>query len=533
MPAASFRLRLHQAVAALAAVIIAATAFAYFGALEIDRAALRSSNAQATLAAHITISNSAYNLFKQMSDAALLNELVEDDWEKRLIAIVRRDIANARRAIVAEVKELADREDETEELERLASIEAEIDSIVAEYDRIQAGWSSARPRESRRQIAALLDTRIDLTFNKMISAAIAEERREVETANARLAAASSAIRVGVIGIALVSGPIVFLVLAYVNRTLLGSLRALSQGAEAYGRGDFNHEIAALQSAEFESIRHRLAIMASELAKARQSAEASRERLEREVAARTEDLAEANRRLEEAAEARRNFFADVSHELRTPLTVIRGEAEIALRGGERRAADYRDSLARIVEQSSMMGRMVEDLLFIARADAGEPRMEMRSVAVGTLLSDIAASFEALATAHEVRISRSCGDNGAVVLGDRDRLAQVLGVLIDNAIRYSRKGGEVRLSSSIDDDKAVISVVDDGIGISPDDFGRVFDRFYRGENAKDHSAAGVGLGLSVAKAIIEAHNGHIRLAPSSSGGVAASIALPIETKLRAIS
>jgi signal transduction histidine kinase len=319
----------------------------------------------------------------------------------------------------------------------------------------------------------------------------------------------------------------------VNRTLLGSLRALSQGAEAYGRGDFNHEIAALQSAEFESIRHRLAIMASELAKARQSAEASRERLEREVAARTEDLAEANRRLEEAAEARRNFFADVSHELRTPLTVIRGEAEIALRGGERRAADYRDSLARIVEQSSMMGRMVEDLLFIARADAGEPRMEMRSVAVGTLLSDIAASFEALATAHEVRISRSCGDNGAVVLGDRDRLAQVLGVLIDNAIRYSRKGGEVRLSSSIDDDKAVISVVDDGIGISPDDFGRVFDRFYRGENAKDHSAAGVGLGLSVAKAIIEAHNGHIRLAPSSSGGVAASIALPIETKLRAIS
>ncbi len=532
MPAPSFRMRLHQAVAALSIIIVVSAAFAFFGSREIDRAALRSRNAQAALAAHITVSNSAYNLFKQMSDAALLNEMVEDDWEQRLVAIVRRDISNARRAIADEVKEFGQREDETEELERLSAIEREIDSIVAEYDRIQAEWADARPRDRRRQIAGLLDTRIDLTFNKLVSMAIAEERREVAEADAWLASVSRTIRLSAIVIALIAAPMIVFVVHYLNRTLLRSLGSLAQGAEAYARGDFDHSIPPLASEEFETIRQRLARMAQELAANRQSLRSSNERLEEGIAEKTAKLAEANRLLEEADASRRSFFADVSHELRTPLTVIRGEAEIALRGAERRPVDYRESLGRIVEQASQMGRLVEDLLFIARADAGEPRMEMRSVAVNALLSEAAAAFEPLAASRGVTIRKSGADDGAVVIGDRGRLAQVIGVLIDNSIRYSRAGGEVRLSARIEGGQAVIVVDDDGIGIPASEIDRVFERFYRTDNAKAHSG-GVGLGLPVAKAIIEAHNGLIRLAASASGGVTASVALPVESKLRAIS
>lgn len=142
MAAQSFRLRLHLAVAALSAILFAAAAFAFFGTREIDRAALRSRNSQATLAAHVTLSNSAYNLFKQMSDAALLNELVEADWEKRLSEIVHRDIRNARRLIAEEVGEVGAPDDESEELHRLSAIEREIDSIIMEFNSIQSQWSS-------------------------------------------------------------------------------------------------------------------------------------------------------------------------------------------------------------------------------------------------------------------------------------------------------------------------------------------------------------------------------------------------------
>jgi signal transduction histidine kinase len=467
-----------------------------------------------------------------MSDAALLSDMIDAAWEKRLVDIIHRDIAATRRLIVEEAREPRQKEDENEELERLASIEREIDAIIMEYDRLQAAWAATPSRERRRLIANLLNTRIDLTFNKLISAAIAEERREVAEADAQLAAVSKAIKQSAIAIFILAAPLVFVVLLYVNRTLLQSLTALTRGADAYAKGDLDYQIPALASREFEAIRTRLVRMAGELRDNRETLRSANEGLEDEVEKRTAEVADAYRLLEEADEARRSFFADVSHELRTPLTVIRGEAEIALRGGERRAADYRESLGRIVEQASQMGRLVEDLLFIARAEAGEPRIEMRSVAVHGLLAEAAKSFETLAADRRIQLRLESADSGAVVAGDRGRLAQVLGVLIDNAIRYSREDGEVRLSTSVGDGNVVIAVEDDGIGIAPADADRVFDRFFRAENAREHSA-GVGLGLPVARAIIEAHNGHIRLSPSSSGGVTALITLPVETKLRAIS
>jgi signal transduction histidine kinase len=531
MSAPSFRLRLHLAVAALACVIIAAVSFAFFGASEVDRAALRSQSAQAVLSAHIMISSDALRLFKQMADSALLHEAPNTAKEDALIAALRSDFSVTRDLILNEAANFGRRENEADELDRLASLELEFSSILAAYRAVRDP-ADAASHDRQHQAFTRLTDRIDTRFNTLIQEAIAEEKREVMEADARLRAASRAIRTIAVCIASFSALLITLTLIYLNGSLLTSVRALNAGAEAYSRGDFDFRIPRLKADEFESIRQRFVHMAAEISANREAMRTSNTRLEKEVAERTAALADANKRLEAGDEARRGFFADISHELRTPLTVIRGEAEIALRGGEKDAATYRESLTRIVQYTGETTRLVDDLLFMARADAGEPRLELRSVALSALVDESVRSFEPVAAARPVRVVFDGREDGVVVSGDRGRLRQVIGVVLDNAIRYSRAGGEVRVALASEDGRAVIAVEDDGIGLSEADREHVFARFYRAENARAHSG-GSGLGLPVAKAIIEAHKGHIRLAASASGGVRAEIVLPADVKLRAIS
>lgn len=531
MSAPSFRLRLHLAVAALACVIVAAVTFAFFGAREVDRSALRSQNAQAVLAAHIMLSSDALQLFKQMSDSALLHERPDIAKEDALIATLRADFGATRELILKEAANFGQRENEGEELDRLTALETEFSSILAAYQGARDPADEAA-YERQHQVFASLTDRIDARFNALIQEAIAEEKREVADSEARLRAASRVIRTVAICIASFSALLIALALIYLNGFLLSSVRALTAGAEAYSRGDFDFRIPRLKADEFESIRQRFVHMASEISASREAMRTANVRLEGEVADRTAALAEANRRLEASDEARRGFFADISHELRTPLTVIRGEAEIALRGGGKEAAAYRESLARIVQYTGETTRLVDDLLFMARADAGEPRLELRSVALSALVDEAVRSFEPIAAARAVRLVFDGREDGVVVSGDRGRLRQVLGVVLDNAIRYSRAGGEVRVALTTRDGRALIAVEDDGIGLTETERERIFERFYRGENARTHSG-GSGLGLPVAKAIMEAHYGHIRLTPSVSGGVRAEIELPADVKLRAIS
>lgn len=531
MPGLSFRLRLHLAVATLACVIIAAVLFAFFGAREVDRAALRSHSSQAVLSAHIMISSDALKLFKQVSDSALLHQPPDTAKEDALIEAQRKNFSHARTLILNEASTLGRRENEAGELDRLAALELEFASILAAHQAARDP-SGAESHELQHLALTRLPEKIDARFNALVQEAIEEEKNEVAAADARLRTASRVIRTFAVCIASFSALLITLALIYLNTSLLTSVRALSDAAEAYARGDFDFRVPRLKAVEFESIRQRFAHMATEIAASRETMRTANARLEQEVAERTSALVEANKRLETSDEARRGFFADISHELRTPLTVIRGEAEIALRGRDKEPAAYRESLARIVQYTGETTRLVDDLLFIARADAGEPRLEFRSVALSSLLEEAVRSFESVAAARPVQLEFDDREDGVVINGDRGRLRQVIGVVLDNAIRYSRAGGEVRVGLTTHGGCAVIAVEDDGIGLSEEDRGRVFDRFYRAENARAHSG-GSGLGLPVAKAIVEAHKGHIRLTPSKSGGVSVEIELPADVKLRAIS
>jgi signal transduction histidine kinase len=247
--------------------------------------------------------------------------------------------------------------------------------------------------------------------------------------------------------------------------------------------------------------------------------------------RTRALKESNERLESVDESRRKLLADISHEFRTPLTVIRGEAEIAMRGKDRPAGEYRETLERIMEQADQTTRLIDDLLFIARADAGEPRLKVRTVALDEVIEAVRADFAAEAQRREIEIHTTLDDEPLTVAGDDGRLRQVFAIVVDNALRYSNPGGAIEIATRRRDDTIVVTVSDNGIGISEEEAAQVFQRFYRGGKAQAH-ARGTGLGLPVARAIVEAHEGTIEIEGQPDEGTVVTVTLPAGGTLKAV-
>jgi heavy metal sensor kinase len=220
------------------------------------------------------------------------------------------------------------------------------------------------------------------------------------------------------------------------------------------------------------------------------------------------------RLERSFEQLRRFTSDAAHELRTPLTAIRSVGEVGLRT-EAGAEHYREVIASMLEEVSRLTRLVDGLLAVARADAGQVQLERTGVAVLELARDVAAFLEALAEEKGLILSVE-GDDSVLVSGDRLVLRQVLVNLLDNAIKYSPAGGRVAVRVLCDGEgQAAIEVEDSGPGIAAEHRERVFDRFYRVDEARSREAGGVGLGLAMAKWGAEAHGGRLDLVSGDSG------------------
>jgi two-component system, OmpR family, sensor kinase len=222
----------------------------------------------------------------------------------------------------------------------------------------------------------------------------------------------------------------------------------------------------------------------------------------------------------ASESRlRRFVADASHELRTPLTSIRGYAELFRRGAESRPEDLSKSMQRIEAEASRMGVLVDDLLLLARLDQGRP-LEREPVDVAKIVTDAVDSARAIEPERPIDLSVN---GSASLIGDEGRLRQVVDNLIDNSRVHTPTGTLVRVSVTRQGDEIVLSVADQGPGLSPDVAGRVFERFYRGDPARSRETGGAGLGLSIVSAIVDAHGGTVKAAPSD-GGATFEVRLP---------
>jgi heavy metal sensor kinase len=246
-----------------------------------------------------------------------------------------------------------------------------------------------------------------------------------------------------------------------------------------------------------------------------------ERTENELEQVALALNQAFDRLHLALENERRFTADASHELRTPLTTLSTEVEWAL-ARDRSGDEYRRSLETARRAADRMRRVVERLLTLARADSGAMSLQRATVGLAPVVSDALAIVRPLADQKHVTIEARL--DAATVVGDRDRLTDLVTNLFSNAIQYNRSGGQVTVELWPDGGDACLRVRDTGTGIAPDDLPRIFDRFYRADKARAAHSGGAGLGLAIAKWIVEAHGGRIACQSTAGQGTEVLVRLP---------
>ena len=229
-------------------------------------------------------------------------------------------------------------------------------------------------------------------------------------------------------------------------------------------------------------------------------------------------------LEKEDERRRNLTADIAHELRTPLHIIQGNLEGVLDGVYEPTEEH---ILATIEETNTLARLVDDLHTIAQAEAGQLSLQLSQIAVSELLADVQTSFSGQAEEKEVNLAIDATDSieALMIEGDAGRLDQVLSNLVVNALRHTPAGGTICLKAYAKEENVCIEVVDTGEGIPEEDLPFVFDRFWRGDRARSHLAGeGGGLGLAIAKQLIQTHNGRISVNSQLGSGTTFTITLP---------
>ena len=227
------------------------------------------------------------------------------------------------------------------------------------------------------------------------------------------------------------------------------------------------------------------------------------------------------RLETAFTQQQQFTADAAHELRTPVSVILTQTQTALTR-ERTAAEYRETIEACQRASQRMRRLMESLLELARLDAGQESLKRVRFDFSKMIAGAIESVRPLAEERGVKFLPELGS--LEITGDSERLAQVIANLLANAIQYNPPGGEVRLKLESPPGLAVLTVADTGPGISNEDLPHVFERFYRGDKSRTASNGNAGLGLAIAKAVVEAHGGTMEVASQTGTGTTFTVRLP---------
>lgn len=229
------------------------------------------------------------------------------------------------------------------------------------------------------------------------------------------------------------------------------------------------------------------------------------------------------RLEASIRQIRQFSADASHELRTPLTITKGETELALRK-ERTPEVYREVLESNLEEIDRMSRIVDELLFLSRADLGEIKIAREPVQLDHLVQEV--HHQALVLGKDREVETIVGHlEPAEVVGDEWRLRELLLNIVDNAVKYSQEKGTVEINLQRENHMAKLSVKDHGIGIDAEEQQKIFDRFFRSDTARAHAQKGTGLGLAICKWIAETHHGQIQVESAQGQGSCFTISLPL--------
>ena len=219
------------------------------------------------------------------------------------------------------------------------------------------------------------------------------------------------------------------------------------------------------------------------------------------------------RLDDSARQLRQFTADASHELRSPVTLIRTTAELTLRK-ERSPAQYQEALRGIQKDAEKLTELVQNLMELARADAGQSKFSLFRLDLREVVSEVRPKAESIASQNNLVLAVYLPERELPVVGDRGALRRLLLVLLENAIKFTPPPGKVHLRAAAISSEVVLEIEDTGIGILPEHLPRIFDRFYQADDSR--TGAGVGLGLSIAQWIVQSHNGRIEVQSTVSIG-----------------
>ena len=520
----TYRSKIGVVVAFSTLAVLLAAVLSIWSVKATDRHIHQANLAQDLLNEHLQLSVHTYRLFKQLTDEVLLGSTANQSVVRNKRQAIAESLGKIK-ALEIEQRDAIGEEFAPGAVEDTVELEQLIDLIIRDFtSALQLPPSSERSQ----RVDAILEERIDVGFREQVNAALARQRSVVALMNNRIESVHSQALGVAVGLVLIT-TVLGLAMAWVLvRGIARPLDTLNHAANLWIDGKFDYRIPSTPDAEFNQISTNFNTMAERLARfTAQQARTERE-LQEAVDSRTRELMEANQALERSDNVRRQFFADVSHELRTPLTVIRGEAQVALRGDSRTKADYQDALAIVLEQSIGLSRLVDDMLFIARTDAERIRLMRENVALNTLLESVVKESSVLTADNHVAIHTNLDPAIPDLLLDPARIRQLLVILIDNARRFSPSQGCIHLQTKREDQGVVITVEDQGPGIDPQELPYIFDRFFRGTsaNSRDNSeSAGLGLGLAVAKAIALAHGGDIRADSHPDSGTTMTITLPI--------
>ena len=385
-------------------------------------------------------------------------------------------------------------------------------SVEADGFPISAGDQS----NAWKNLIRIFDRSDGRDLRSILEEAVVRQRATSDLAKTKLANALARMRTASLMLAFFSAALGVFAVVYFVKRMHQPLDALVQATTAIAQGNYEYRGRAGAADEFGQMARQLNTAAIQLEAARVQSQSVRQGLDDAIAAKTADVTRSHEALLRIESRRRQFFAEVSHELRTPVTVIRGEAEIALRGGQRDAQDYRASLSRIVDATTDLSRRVEDLLHLASSDAEHYALKLQPTPLSVVVKAALSQTAAVAANRNIAITQvnqviTPEVERIVIHADKDRLQQALTIVLDNAVRYSESPGQVSVGVSVDVAVGTVSikVTDQGIGLTEDESQGAFERHFRGDRAREMRPDGAGLGLSIAQAIISAHRGEIDL------------------------
>ncbi|NOQ46403.1 MAG: HAMP domain-containing protein [Desulfobulbaceae bacterium] len=480
----------------------------------------RANLANEQLQLYLTLSNDAYQLFKEFSDSILIGELDLGLDESELVQNIKNHIKQLRNIIGYEIQLVGD--EEIEELATLATVERMLHELISEHHSIlqlkENGTSSA---SLIQRLAQMYDESIGKRFKTVIREAIEEETAEVEETKRITKERTILFQTVAIIFALISIIFTTIIQWLLNRDIRGPIENLHNGAVVLAAGHFDHRIKITGPGELKDLAKAFNHMAQEISVRETKISRANKNLEEIVAKRTSELEQLLNSLKISQEKRRLLLADVSHELRTPLTIIRGEADIALRGEAKTHEVYREALEKTRSAARHTARLVDDLLFVARQEGGDTRLNFKDIDLVTFLPSILEESRSFTDPESIEIAFTSSLDRAFVSADPDRIRQLILILLENAVHYG--GNEIIVDLKGASSGYTVSTTDNGPGMTEPDQVQAFDRFFRGSGAAQRYDKGAGLGLPVAKAIAEAHGGKIEIKSKMGRGTTVSFTL----------